>query len=157
MRAASFRRSVYASRGVWTSNQAGTGNADAYRIQGAFKDKASGVPRKNLINPSSFRERASAGAGCGNLQNGRCDRTLPLFSVAAPRFSTTIASPSVERGRAQDPYLATEIALDAVVKVFAVSSSPNYFLPWQNKAQREATGSGKCLLSGHMFFIHTMF
>jgi hypothetical protein len=32
--------------------------------------------------------------------------------------------------------------LDSVVKVFTVSSSPNYFLPWQNKPQREITGSG---------------
>ena len=42
-----------------------------------------------------------------------------------------------------DAYAAVELALDSVVKVFTVSSSPNYFLPWQNKAQRESMGSGK--------------
>ncbi|GJP60664.1 hypothetical protein CLOP_g17884 [Closterium sp. NIES-67] len=35
-----------------------------------------------------------------------------------------------------------EVVLDSVVKVFAVGSSPNYRLPWQNKPQREVTGSG---------------
>jgi hypothetical protein len=45
-----------------------------------------------------------------------------------------------------DAYAAVELALDSVVKVFTVSSSPNYFLPWQNKAQRESMGSGKALV-----------
>lgn len=39
-------------------------------------------------------------------------------------------------------YAAIELALDSVVKIFTVSSSPNYALPWQNKSQRESTGSG---------------
>lgn len=42
-----------------------------------------------------------------------------------------------------DAYSAIELALDSVVKIFTVSSSPNYFLPWQNKSQRESMGSGK--------------
>jgi hypothetical protein len=41
-----------------------------------------------------------------------------------------------------DAYSAIELALDSVVKIFTVSSSPNYFLPWQNKSQRETMGSG---------------
>lgn len=40
-------------------------------------------------------------------------------------------------------YAAIELALDSVVKIFTVSSSPNYGLPWQNKSQRETTGSGQ--------------
>ncbi|XP_073118014.1 uncharacterized protein [Elaeis guineensis] len=40
-----------------------------------------------------------------------------------------------------DAYAAIELALDSVVKVFMVSSSPNYSLPWQNKSQRESMGS----------------
>ncbi|KAJ6848418.1 protease Do-like 10, mitochondrial [Iris pallida] len=44
--------------------------------------------------------------------------------------------------RHTDAYAAIELALDSVVKVFTVSSSPNYFLPWQNKSQRESMGSG---------------
>lgn len=48
----------------------------------------------------------------------------------------------VRQGGDTDAYAAIELALDSVVKVFTVSSSPNYFLPWQNKAQRESMGSG---------------
>lgn len=40
---------------------------------------------------------------------------------------------------------AIELALDSVVKIFTVASSPNYFLPWQNKSQRETMGSGSLL------------
>ena len=32
--------------------------------------------------------------------------------------------------------------LQSIVKVFTVHSSPNYFMPWQNKPQRESSGSG---------------
>jgi hypothetical protein len=48
----------------------------------------------------------------------------------------------VRQGADTDACAAIELALDSVVKVFTVSSSPNYFLPWQNKAQRESMGSG---------------
>lgn len=41
-----------------------------------------------------------------------------------------------------DAYSAIELALDSVVKIFTISSSPNYFLPWQNKSQRDSMGSG---------------
>ncbi|KAM9997638.1 hypothetical protein ACTFIY_007286 [Dictyostelium cf. discoideum] len=36
----------------------------------------------------------------------------------------------------------TDPLLDPVVKVFSVLTSPNYFIPWQMKPQREVTGSG---------------
>lgn len=42
-----------------------------------------------------------------------------------------------------DAYAAIELALDSVVKIFTVASSPNFILPWQNKSQRETNGSGK--------------
>ncbi|XVE99150.1 hypothetical protein REPUB_Repub03eG0172600 [Reevesia pubescens] len=60
-----------------------------------------------------------------------------------------------------DAYLAIELALDSVVKVFTVSSSPNYFLPWQNKSQRETMGSGfvipgkRILTNAHVVADHT--
>ncbi|RZC47913.1 hypothetical protein C5167_040850 [Papaver somniferum] len=44
--------------------------------------------------------------------------------------------------RQTDAYEAVNLALDSVVKIFTVASSPNYFLPWQNKSQRETMGSG---------------
>ncbi|XVF56350.1 hypothetical protein PTKIN_Ptkin06aG0112700 [Pterospermum kingtungense] len=60
-----------------------------------------------------------------------------------------------------DAYLATELTLDSVVKIFTVSSSPNYFLPWQNKSQRETMGSGfvipgkRILTNAHVVADHT--
>ncbi|KAJ9176052.1 hypothetical protein P3X46_011402 [Hevea brasiliensis] len=63
--------------------------------------------------------------------------------------------------RLKDAYSAIELALDSVVKIFTVSSSPNYFLPWQNKPQRETTGSGfvipgkKILTNAHVVADHT--
>ena len=35
-----------------------------------------------------------------------------------------------------------EKVLDAVIKIFAVTSSPNFFMPWQNYPQSQGTGSG---------------
>ncbi|CAK9137755.1 unnamed protein product [Ilex paraguariensis] len=60
-----------------------------------------------------------------------------------------------------DAHSAIELALDSVVKIFTVSSSPNYFLPWQNKSQRETTGSGfiipgkRILTNAHVVADHT--
>ena len=33
-------------------------------------------------------------------------------------------------------------AFGSIVKVFTVAASPNWFMPWQTKQQRETTGSG---------------
>ncbi|KAI3809338.1 hypothetical protein L1987_25310 [Smallanthus sonchifolius] len=60
-----------------------------------------------------------------------------------------------------DSYSAIELALDSVVKIFTVSSSPNYFLPWQNKSQRESMGSGfvisgkRIVTNAHVVADHT--
>uniref|UniRef100_A0A2P2K3P0 Protease Do-like 10 n=1 Tax=Rhizophora mucronata TaxID=61149 RepID=A0A2P2K3P0_RHIMU len=54
-----------------------------------------------------------------------------------------------------------QLAFDSVVKIFTVSSSPNYFLPWQNKSQRETFGSGfvitgkRILTNAHVVADHT--
>ncbi|XP_010528621.1 PREDICTED: protease Do-like 10, mitochondrial [Tarenaya hassleriana] len=64
-------------------------------------------------------------------------------------------------GAAETAYSAIELALDSVVKIFTVSSSPNYSLPWQNKSQRESMGSGfvipgrKILTNAHVVADHT--
>ncbi|XP_054809742.1 protease Do-like 10, mitochondrial isoform X2 [Prosopis cineraria] len=56
---------------------------------------------------------------------------------------------------------AIELALDSVVKIFTVSCSPNYLLPWQNKSQRETMGSGfvipgkKILTNAHVVADHS--
>ncbi|KAG9160551.1 hypothetical protein Leryth_025482 [Lithospermum erythrorhizon] len=60
-----------------------------------------------------------------------------------------------------DAYSAIELALDSVVKIFTVTSSPNYSLPWQNKSQRETMGSGfvitgrRILTNAHVVADHT--
>lgn len=50
---------------------------------------------------------------------------------------------------------AVELAFNSVVKIFTVSCSPNYLLPWQNKAQRETTGSGQFFILFFMPFLPT--
>lgn len=60
----------------------------------------------------------------------------------APTASSTTRIGGGGGGVDSDAYSAIELALDSVVKIFTVSSSPNYTLPWQNKSQRESMGSG---------------
>ncbi|RZB89952.1 Protease Do-like 10, mitochondrial isoform B [Glycine soja] len=56
---------------------------------------------------------------------------------------------------------AVELAFNSVVKIFTVSCSPNYLLPWQNKSQRETMGSGfvilgrKILTNAHVVADHS--
>ena len=33
-------------------------------------------------------------------------------------------------------------SFDSIIKVYTVAASPNWFMPWQTKQQRESTGSG---------------
>lgn len=105
---------------------------------------AFGFPRHEFTpRPPSLPRRL-----CSAIAFEQC-RGYPLTNLNGTRlFSTRTGSLNppvhdVESRRAPDPYVATEIALDAVVKIFTVSCSPNYFLPWQNKPQREVTGSGE--------------
>ena len=81
----------------------------------------------NDIVPSSFRKPLVR----NRTTSRRGLRALPphLNRSKAKRITT-------------DAFSAIELALESVVKVFTVSSSPNYFLPWQNKSQRETMGSG---------------
>ena len=75
-----------------------------------------------------------------------------LYSTTAEASTAAITSASAatannhleeaSQPNLSDAYSAIELALDSVVKIFTVSSSPNYFLPWQNKSQRETMGSG---------------
>ncbi|CAL9078833.1 unnamed protein product [Musa textilis] len=90
--------------------------------------------------------------------------TAPFEGVAGGDASTYAVSEVDEEPashRCTDAYAAIELALDSVVKVFTVSSSPNYFLPWQNKAQRESMGSGfvipgwRIVTNAHVVADHT--
>ncbi|KAJ0771411.1 putative peptidase Do [Helianthus annuus] len=91
------------------------------------------------------------------------------YVTTAAAASTATAAIAVEQlnGRSTavvdtiDAYSAIELALDSVVKIFTVSSSPNYFLPWQNKSQRESMGSGfvisgkRIVTNAHVVADHT--
>ncbi|KAE9616282.1 putative peptidase Do [Lupinus albus] len=67
----------------------------------------------------------------------------------------------VHKANTVDSYSAVELALNSVVKIFTVSCSPNYLLPWQNKSQRESMGSGfvipgkKILTNAHVIADHS--
>lgn len=74
-------------------------------------------------------------------------RSISTFSSTAQDFEEQVNDGEVSSavGAEESSYLSIEMALDSVVKIFTVSSSPNYFLPWQNKPQRETMGSGTLL------------
>lgn len=67
-----------------------------------------------------------------------------MCSSAAPPATAAelCSSPASDRGAAKAKGLS-ETALQSIVKVFTVHSSPNYVLPWQNKPQRESTGASR--------------
>ncbi|WMV53357.1 hypothetical protein MTR67_046742 [Solanum verrucosum] len=103
----------------------------------------------NISASASFFSMLSSNSSIFNAPNTERteenDSVEPNLSVAG---DAGVALSEVERVAPRlsdgilDAYLAIELALDSVVKIFTVSSSPNYFLPWQNKSQRETTGSG---------------
>ncbi|KAK4770723.1 hypothetical protein SAY87_031255 [Trapa incisa] len=88
----------------------------------------------------------------------RFNSTISSTAKDFEEQNTVEGSISIAEG---NPYLAIEMALDSVVKIFTVSSSPNYFLPWQNKPQRETMGSGflihgkRILTNAHVVADHT--
>lgn len=68
-----------------------------------------------------------------SVENGDADAAA---AEAAVDFAT------MRNAAMDEAFYAIELALDSVVKIFTVASSPSYFLPWQNKSQRESMGSG---------------
>ncbi|CAH9072988.1 unnamed protein product [Cuscuta epithymum] len=106
---------------------------------------------------STFFATASTSDENGDDEN---DGGGAVDGVGVRDFESPSGYPSMEN-RNSDAYSAIELALDSVVKIFTVSSSPNYFLPWQNKSQRESTGSGfvisgkRILTNAHVVADHT--
>ncbi|XP_010027524.2 protease Do-like 10, mitochondrial isoform X1 [Eucalyptus grandis] len=76
-------------------------------------------------------------------------------------FPTSPSFSSISSGDGSAPNSEIETELDSVVKIFTVSSSPGYLLPWQNKPPREARGSGfvisgnRIITSAHVVADHT--
>jgi len=67
-----------------------------------------------------------------NLHRARRAAALPI-SAAQARFCVHGLQVADVLG---------EAALASIVKVFTVHSAPSHYMPWQNKPQRESTGSG---------------
>ncbi|CAI9090766.1 OLC1v1025601C1 [Oldenlandia corymbosa var. corymbosa] len=84
----------------------------------------------------SYSTVAGAGASHEKASSEVDSGELELQTEVSPHLRTGLD------GEALLAFLAIELALDSVVKMFTVTSSPNYHLPWQNKSQRETMDSG---------------
>ncbi|KAL3654007.1 Protease Do-like 10, mitochondrial [Castilleja foliolosa] len=137
------------------------------------------------FNNSIKHHSASDAKSCFRARNRdssfssvRLYSTFPVSSPPTPGAACAAASDdSVENNGADaaaadkhvamrsaakdDAYHAIELALDSVVKIFTVKSSPSYLLPWQNRCQRESKGSGfvisgrRILTNAHVVADHT--
>jgi len=87
---------------------------------------ASGAINARASTPASEGAAASLAASTATAAHRR-------FVMTSRRAHATAGAAVA----ADDEHL-----LQSVVKVFTVHSSPNYFQPWQNKPQRETSGSG---------------
>ena len=63
-------------------------------------------------------------------------------TTAVDEFTTSTSSVVVEGAADPADVEKERSVLQSIVKVFCTHSSPNYFMPWQNKPQRESSGSG---------------
>lgn len=128
-------------------------------------------PFNNPIQ-SSFARSVISNFSSGISCSGFCSSSIKLYSTcsisnsivagdaaATPTTGTENGEADEEAGNyvpmqygaIPEEYAAIELALDSVVKIFTVASSPSYFLPWQNKSQRETMGSG-CISLYPIFF-----
>ncbi|XP_058101907.1 protease Do-like 10, mitochondrial isoform X1 [Magnolia sinica] len=116
-------------------------------------------PSPSLLSPShpsvSLFSTTAALFDNSTTTTSKCS---PISVAAAAAADEESSDPN---HRYTDAYAAVDLALDSVVKIFTVSSSPNYFLPWQNKSQRETMGSGfvlpgrRILTNAHVVADHT--
>lgn len=126
--------------------------------------------KERMLSKQRKESNQSLGSGMLPMTKGNL---LSSIYCSSSRWFSTIPHDSGTEPESVDPvtkdmpfirtdaYAAIEVALDAVVKIFTVASSPNYFLPWQNKPQREITGSGfvihgrRILTNAHVVADHT--
>ena len=108
---------------------------------GAFARRA-----RELVGIAGVVARSSATTP---WRAGACLGSRATFARAPPTFASR-GAPPLRAGWTRCLTSSTAGAADAedrdllqsIVKVFTVHSSPNYFMPWQNKPQRETSGSG---------------
>ena len=95
-----------------------------------------GLPRESALSSPISRFYYS---------NPHHRHTTTTSSPVSSRWRISIRHMSRRRNAAKGSAAyssAVDLAMDSVVKIFTVSTSPSYFLPWQNKSQRESMGSG---------------
>ena len=108
---------------------------------GAFARRA-----RELVGLAGVAARSSATTP---WRAGACLNARVTLARAPPTFASRGGPPlraGWMRGLASSAAGAADAEdrdlLQSIVKVFTVHSSPNYFMPWQNKPQRETSGSG---------------
>ena len=108
---------------------------------GAFARRA-----RELVGLAGVAARSSATTP---WRVGACLNARVTLARAPPTFASRGGPPlraGWMRGLASSAAGAADAEdrdlLQSIVKVFTVHSSPNYFMPWQNKPQRETSGSG---------------
>lgn len=117
-----------------------------YRTASSFRLKFNS-PRNHHVLPLRVPEICSSFDYINNYQSLAFYCTTPTTSgdnvTSQCSYENLVEAevPALSKGLAE-AYAAIDLALDSVVKIFTVASSPNYFLPWQNKSQRETMGSG---------------
>ncbi|XP_030513088.1 protease Do-like 10, mitochondrial [Rhodamnia argentea] len=104
---------------------------------------------------------SSSSSSGSNPYNYYLHRVAGASNTTLGRFSTSRSLSSIASEVESAAYSGIETALDSVVKIFTVSSSPNYLLPWQNKPPRETWGSGfvipgkRIITNAHVVADHT--
>ncbi|CAI7771412.1 unnamed protein product [Closterium sp. NIES-54] len=143
------------TRASWPGDRA-SGSASPIAVAGPGSDSLSAwFLRRGLSTDREGGERGDTGLGdmAAGMGLGREGPSAQALMPPGPRDDLRAGAGAgegaeaegAEAAPAEDDHLPEddqEAVLDSVVKVFAVGSSPNYRLPWQNKPQREVTGSG---------------
>lgn len=123
-----------------------TSSASRYLTSPSFLQRYNGVQSYRVTTKSPFPTHISRFSYSVFVNSQNENRyTTASAPISQRRFNNRKNSRRRKAGKSplNSPAAdAVELALDSVVKIFTVSTSPSYFLPWQNKSQRESMGSG---------------
>ena len=116
----------------------------------ALASVASAATRRSRVASASDASRVvpslAAVAPRGDARKRWTTTTTTTTTGNNDRFAAPFSAAAAPAEAAADEYDAdaetSADALQSVVRVFTVHSSPNYFQPWANKTQRESFGSG---------------
>ncbi|KAM7469180.1 hypothetical protein LguiA_007363 [Lonicera macranthoides] len=142
-----------------------------HRHTRSFFNNFSNVDARSCIFWSNFTSQTSTSRNYSTSSTPTtaaafesCSLPSPAVGLDNHQHETSTTDTNIISSSASvvvDAYAALELALDSVVKIFTVSSSPSYFLPWQNKSQRESMGSGfvipgkRIITNAHVVADHT--